>query len=139
MKKIIYFIFLTLLIAGCKSHTLKVIKEKFPDGTPRLVEYIDTKGGPNQSYKQNTFYPSKKIQSEGEVRNGKMNGKWTYYYENGKKWSEGYFKDGLEEGLRTTYYENGQKRYEGYFIDGKKTGNWKFWDEKGNLIHEIKN
>ena len=125
------------IILSCKSHTERIVKEAYPDGKPKFVEYLDTKNGNNDSYKLNTYYPDSKVKSEGELKNGKMHGKWIYYYENGKKWSEGNFKDGQEEGLRTTYYENGQKRYEGLFRDGVRTGDWKFWDESGKLVKTI--
>jgi antitoxin component YwqK of YwqJK toxin-antitoxin module len=128
-----------LFIISCKPHTEKIVRETYPDGKQKLVEFIDTKKGNKDSYKMSYYYPDNKIKSEGEFKNGKMNGKWTYYYENGKKWSEGYFKEGIEEGLRTAYYENGKKRYAGLFRDGKRTGEWKFWDESGKLVQKITN
>jgi len=132
-----FIIVLIFIIVSCKSHTEKIVRETYPDGKPRFVEYIDTKNGNKDSYKMSYYYPDNKLSCEGGFKNGKRDGKWTYYYENGNKWSEGYFKEGVEEGLRTAYYENGQKRYEGIYKDGKRIGEWKFWEETGKLTQVI--
>ena len=128
----------TIILSGCRHNTEKIIREKFPDGKTKQVIFVNKDEDAKNSYKQNSFYPDGKLQSEGALKNGKMDGKWIYYYQNGKKWSEGYFKEGLEEGLRTAYYDNSQKRYEGEFKDGKKIGTWKFWDDKGKPAQTVK-
>lgn len=127
-----------VLLSACKPKQEKIVKEKYADGSPRLIEYVSKEGNAQKSFVQNSFYQGNKKQSEGEIRNGKMEGKWTYYYDNGKKWSEGYFRNGIEQGMRTVYFENGKKRYEGLFKDGNKTGTWKFYDESGKLVREVK-
>jgi antitoxin component YwqK of YwqJK toxin-antitoxin module len=43
-------------------------------------------------------------------------------YENGQKWSEGDYKDGKVDGSYTFYYENGQKSYELNYKDGIQIG-----------------
>ena len=40
---------------------------------------------------------------------------------------------GRRQGLWTDFYPNGQKRYEGKFKNDKCTGEFKYYDEKGNL------
>jgi hypothetical protein len=42
------------------------------------------------------------------LRNGKLNGKGTYFYSNGDKY-EGFWEDDLEHGKGTHYYANGNK------------------------------
>jgi len=52
----------------------------------------------------------------------------------GTKWSEGEFINGKMEGSTTTYYSNGQIRYTGSFENGLKSGEWRFYDENGELL-----
>ena len=108
-----------------------------------MARYSRLKGrGVNDFYKSSHIlsYNKKaleKIQLEGDYKNEKRSGIWTFYYQNGNKWSEGEYKDGLNNGKSTTWFENGNKRYEGQYKDGKQTGKWKFWDEKGNFVKEV--
>jgi len=39
-------------------------------------------------------------------------------------------------GAYKTWFENGQLRIEGQYDNGIKIGNWRFFDEKGNVIEE---
>ena len=43
------------------------------------------------------------------------------YWDNGKLRSEEHYKDGKLEGRMTWWHESGEKRSEGHFKDGKKT------------------
>jgi antitoxin component YwqK of YwqJK toxin-antitoxin module len=139
MRRLLIFTLTIFFSTNCGEKTEKVIKEKYPDGSPKAVEYYKESDGQKVLTKQNTFYQDKKLRSEGNIKNNKMEGKWTFYYNNGKKWSEGFFKDGIEDGLHTTWYENGNKRYEGLFKNGKRIGIWTIWDESGKIIKEINN
>ena len=49
---------------------------------------------------------------EGEYRDGKKEGLWTYRDKNGQKVGEGEFKDDKQEGLWTLWEDNGQMRSE---------------------------
>ena len=59
-------------------------------------------------------YENGQVKSKGEIKDGKYDGKWTYWYENGQKKSEGSLKDNY-----TTWYENGQIESEGNWQDGE--------------------
>lgn len=139
----IYHIVCCIILAvmalnSCKQEPIRIVKDTYPDGSPKAVQYSDKPGSDNNEYILKTYYNNRKIMSEGKMIDGKMSGRWVYYFENGKKWSEGYFLDGIEEGKRTAYYDNGLKRYEGIFRNGQKTGIWKFWDASGKLVQKIK-
>lgn len=135
---ICYFILLIFIfINGCVTRTEEVIRDKYPSGAPKIVDVYKIERGIKTLIKQTAYYENKKIQGGGNIKNNKMDGKWTYYYPNGNKWSEGYFKEGKEEGTRTAWYENGNKRFEGLFKDGKRMGKWTFWDENGKVEKEI--
>jgi hypothetical protein len=46
--------------------------------------------------------------------------------------------DGRLHGEYNAYYENGQKKTSGQFAYGQRTGEWKVWDENGNLAESRK-
>jgi antitoxin component YwqK of YwqJK toxin-antitoxin module len=51
-------------------------------------------------------------------------------YENGQKKVEGHYKDGKEDGKWTWWYENGQIQSEANWKDGK-IDEWTRWNENG--------
>ncbi len=83
------------------------------------------------------FYPSGALKIEGDFDEKKQrNGLWVSYYENGIKWSESFYVHGLKEGHSVTFHPNGKVRYIGEYKDDKQTGNWRFFDESGELVRE---
>ena len=52
------------------------------------------------------YYPSKNIKVEGQYRDTKKTGKWTFYYENGKVRSIENFKNGKRNGYHKTDYSD---------------------------------
>jgi antitoxin component YwqK of YwqJK toxin-antitoxin module/poly(3-hydroxybutyrate) depolymerase len=107
--------------------------------------------------KSNNYKNGQKIR-EGEFKDGKKHGKWTYWYENGaiereeefkdgrahgkwKRWDENEIKIGEGEfregsGKFVGWYGNGNKENEETFEDGKKHGKWRYWYENGNRERE---
>jgi antitoxin component YwqK of YwqJK toxin-antitoxin module len=71
------------------------------------------------------------ILNKGNYKDGKRNGKWTWWHENGQKWSEGNIKDDKLDGKWTDWHENGQKWSEGNIKDDKLDGKWTFWKKNG--------
>ncbi len=65
-----------------------------------------------------------KKEAEGEYRDGRQQGKWSYWHENGQKHSEGEWRDGRLHGKWTWWHENGTKKSEGEYRDGEKHGKW---------------
>ncbi|MCF8303168.1 MAG: hypothetical protein K9I94_07830 [Bacteroidales bacterium] len=133
MKQILLLI-LTILITGACSTREKVIAEKFPDGSPKIIEIYEGSDQDKTLVKRIAYYDNEHKRVEGQFKNGEKNGQWTYWYESGHKWSEGYFKDGKSHGMRTVWHENGNKYIEGEYRKGKRIGKWKFWNEQGELI-----
>ena len=66
--------------------------------------------------------------------NDKKDGLSTSWYENGQKMSEGNYKNGELNGRFTEWYKNGQKKYEGNLKDGKLEGLWTEWWENGEIV-----
>ena len=73
------------------------------------------------------------VNSKGEVKDGKKEGKWTFWNENGQKKAEGNFKDGKQDGKWTYWFENGQIWWEGNYKDGKRNGKQTRWFENGQI------
>jgi len=71
------------------------------------------------------------IDFQGNVINGKQEGRWTFFYENGQKLEETNYKDGKEDGRQTWWNEDGQKVTELYFINGKQDGTATSWHNNG--------
>jgi len=137
MKKISFLVILLLLVfTSCKTKTIEIIEQTYPDGSPKIVKTYIEKNQERTLVKEIQYYPNHNKFIEGEYKNNRKHGKWIAYYENGKKWSEGFFADGLDDGKRTTYFENGKIRFIGFYKKGVETGLWKFYDETGKLVEE---
>lgn len=72
--------------------------------------------GANMTY--TVYYDSGVKKMEGEISNGKENGKWQYWDENGRLTNEGYFKEGKQDSLWITYGENGNVVGKDNYRDG---------------------
>ena len=79
------------------------------------------------------YWSNGQKKEEGNYKNGKRDGEWTYWYENEQKQWEGTFKDGELDGLWTVWYENGQKKEEGMKKDGEKFL-CNSWYENGEIM-----
>lgn len=84
-----------------------------------------------------SYYPGGQKESEGRLKNGRMNGKWLMWYENGQIEREESYKDDLLHGRKATWYENGRIREEAWYREGKLHGRKIVWDEKGNILTVI--
>ena len=73
----------------------------------------------------------------GRMKNGKKDGKWTYYNKDGSLKGDVIYKDGeIWNGLVVSYYENGQIFSEESYKDGKKDGKWITYFENGQIFTE---
>jgi antitoxin component YwqK of YwqJK toxin-antitoxin module len=72
----------------------------------------------------------------GNIFNDKNEGKWLYYYPSGKMESEGNFKYNLADSIWTWYFPNGVVKEKGLFVSGLREGNWKMYDTLGNISME---
>ena len=61
-------------------------------------------------------------EAEGEFRDGKQHGRWTWWYEDGQMEKEGEYRDGEAFGTWAAWHSNGQKEVEGEFKDGELRG-----------------
>ena len=61
-------------------------------------------------------------QWNGKLKNGKLNGLWTFYRENGQLMSKSIFTDGKRDGVYEEYHETGELKELKIYKDGKLDG-----------------
>ena len=137
MRYIPLFLVLAFLVS-CGEKLDEVVAETHEDGSAKRVQYFKGEGEDRFLRKDLFYYDNGQKRVEGEYnKDGKKDGKWTYWYEDGSKWSEGYFKNGLNHKKRTTWHESGEMHYTGTYEEGERVGVWKFFNEEGELVKEI--
>ncbi|MBI4645104.1 MAG: carboxypeptidase-like regulatory domain-containing protein [Bacteroidia bacterium] len=107
-----------------------------------------------------SYYDNGQKGKVGEYKDGKEEGKWTWWFENGQigkevtyingmmdgtcKWwfengqlkRQSDFKDGKKNGLSMMYFPNGNKNFEGNFINDQMHGKCAWWYETGEKKKE---
>ena len=78
-----------------------------------------------------TWYEKGGKEGEANFKGGKMDGLLVAWHDNGQKETEENYKDGKLDGLSLGWYENGQKETEGNYKDGKLDGPLVIWHENG--------
>ena len=89
-----------------------------------------------QNRELTTFFDNGNVKSRYEYINSQ-----TYSFSNffisGKIMETGSFFNGKQDGAWATYNEAGIKTAEAFFKLGQKTGEWRIFDEVGNLRYKI--
>ncbi len=131
------FLITVLFLYSCQQgEVYKQTVSRYDNGDPKLVRYYESAKDTTDPIREVAYYKHNLIKYNGQLKEGKRNGKWVYYYDNGNKWSEGFFINDVSNSTRTVYHRNGQKYYSGKYNQGKRTGVWMFWDETGKLIKQ---
>ena len=99
------------------------LKELGIDTKTYCSDFVQENTNKNTKYSNNN-------QFEGQIINGKKEGKGKFIYKNGCIY-EGYFKNDKKEGNGIFYYANGD-RYKGLFKDGFYQGNGIFYFNNGD-------
>jgi tetratricopeptide (TPR) repeat protein len=79
------------------------------------------------------YYNSGRIQDEGTLFNGKLNGELKVYYLNGNLKSLDNYKDGIPNGSKILYYKNGAMMQKAEYTEGRNTGRWETYFLNGQL------
>ena len=79
------------------------------------------------------YYLNGKIQGQGILNNGKLQGKRLLYHLNGNISDQLEYENGLSSGLEKRYYEDGTLKQEGVIKHDKKIGIWKAFHPNGQL------
>ena len=77
------------------------------------------------------YYSSGQLWTKGTYKDGKSDGPSVMFHENGQLWTKGTYKDGKIDGLWVSYYEDGQLQEQGTYKDGKMEGPWVFFNKDG--------
>ena len=80
-----------------------------------------------------SFHDNGQLSVKGAYKDGKLEGPWVGFFDNGQLWRKGTFKDGKQEGSWVFYRDNGQLRRKGAYKDGKKDGPWVTYGDNGQL------
>ena len=135
MKQTLLIITALMLIVGCSEvegkQDLIPVVETYDNGNIKNIAYHKKSRTGIEKIKYEEYYKNGQKESEETYKDGKPDGKWTYWYENGQKWQEGTYKDDKEDGLFTEWYENGQKIREVTYKNEKKDGLSTYWYENG--------
>ena len=101
---------------------------------PLLSQEIKTE---NQNGYNKFYYPSGRIQSEGNLKDGKPEGFWINYFESGRKKSEGNRKNFQLDSIWNFYNENGILVQSFNYREGKKEGFKRIFEpDSGKLVSE---
>jgi antitoxin component YwqK of YwqJK toxin-antitoxin module len=144
--------------------TREVVPDKFPDGKLRIerqiAKYSDDHYESDGFYRE--YYPNGQKFLDGQYRQGRREGDWTYWFDNGQvnrmvtfqngqlngEWevyradgtlsAKQAFDSGLRNGDWTTYDATGkQPLAEQHYAKGKTDGIWKTWFPNGKLQLQV--
>ncbi|MBA3902027.1 MAG: hypothetical protein H0X62_17780, partial [Bacteroidetes bacterium] len=133
---VLLFTFFSFTFFSCNNDHKKTSAEVNENTPVEEDEIVQREIQPGEMYHDVTYYENRAVKMEGNMIDGKKEGKWMAFHENGMPWSETSFEDGISEGPTTTWYPSGVKHYTGAYKNGQRSGNWKFYDEDGALEKE---
>jgi antitoxin component YwqK of YwqJK toxin-antitoxin module len=110
------------------------LPEKYDDGKTIRVErevahYSDNNFAADGKYRE--YYPSGKPFVEGQFKEGRQTGDWTYYYDNGQVNRKSTYADGKLDGAWEIHREDGSLQSKRGFKDGVRDGEWITYDSTG--------
>jgi antitoxin component YwqK of YwqJK toxin-antitoxin module len=79
------------------------------------------------------YFLNGKVEGDGTLKNGLVNGIRTVYYLNGNKSYFRNFVNGVSEGYSEEYFLNGKIKQKGSFKDGKDDGLWQDFYSTGDI------
>lgn len=136
-KQISYLAIITSLFAMCNGQLKKEVTECHDDGSPKCEHFYKLAGDKKEVIKEIQYFENGHKKIVGHYKNGKKDGKWTFWYVNGEKQSEGYYIQDIRTGQTQVYHENGKLFYKGKYTDGQKDGEWTFYNSDGKPVNLI--
>lgn len=128
--------FLLLLFSCTKTET--VVEESFESGEKKIVTTYVIDGETRTKIKTEQYYQDGQLEMVGSLNEkGEREGKWDYYYPSGKMWSTCEYKDGKKHGKSAVFFETGKPRYEGTYSEDSTIGKWKFYNKAGKVVKEV--
>lgn len=110
------------------------LPEKYDDGKTMRVErevahYSDNSFAADGKYRE--YYPDGKPFIEGQFKEGRQIGDWTYYFDNGQVNRKAIYVDGKANGSWEVHREDGTLAAKRGFKDGIRDGDWITYDATG--------
>ena len=122
------FLAMAFLIA-CSS--TKVEKGAYGKDRPKFSIQVDKEG--KKQGKETWWHPNGQRKYEALNRNGIRDGRFTAWYSTGIKWYEGYEHHGKPESTLTYWHPNGKMKSQALYRDGIQLER-KDWDENGRFV-----
>jgi antitoxin component YwqK of YwqJK toxin-antitoxin module len=124
------------------ENVVEMVEERYQSpkaeekGSLKKAVYIDTTT--KAKVAERYFYKTKKVYTEYAFQNGRKNGTAMAFREaNGAPWSLNTYLNDTLHGPYKTWHENGLLMQEGQYDHGIKTGNWRFFNKKGELEKQV--
>ncbi|MFT3884314.1 MAG: hypothetical protein QM724_02450 [Flavobacteriales bacterium] len=129
-------LFVPLLLLACGAPATKPADDRVADSL-RTVAYRDSIRQDQLRDGPHTLQGPGGTRLEGDLRNGKRNGTWTSYGADGRIKSLNEYVDGVLQGPTTTFRGNGSIYYQGQYLNDRSFGEWRFFDEQGELVRTV--
>lgn len=81
-------------------------------------------------------WPNGKKRAEGEIIEGRREGRWTYWYQFGQKMEEGQYLANRKTGRWTRWHPNGRIQWISHYQRGKRHGAFAVYLRDGSLAEE---
>lgn len=135
-----------LLVDGKKDYVFNESSHQkyYPRKGKRILWYESGNKLAETNYQNNiengtwkTWYENGKLKEEINYKDGQLNGIFKSWSEDGVILGECNYQLGIQNGRCYEKYTINPKAfiYDGRYNNGKKVGEWKEWDEEGNLIN----
>lgn len=125
------------ILSACEPALEERVTSKYPTGLPAKIEFYAKTDSAKVLVKETRFFSNGEKESEGAMKNNERHGIWTQWFENGQVWIEESYLEGFKNGDFTVYYPTGKKNYRGSYNYGTPIGQWKFWNEQGQIVKEV--
>ena len=107
---------------------------KYYDNSGRLILVEENKDGKVYGWSKIYNAETGTLAEETQFVNGLPDGVCRKYRDNGLLLQECHYVNGLLEGASTTFYANTSVKEEGNYCKGEKCGQWKTYNEDGDLV-----
>jgi antitoxin component YwqK of YwqJK toxin-antitoxin module len=133
MRRVAFLAFTLFLWTGCAGDE-KPKRPEIKEEVYRPLVVEDDNG------KFTEWYPGhQQVKITGRKdKEGRRSGIWKYFSEQGLELSITVYNQGAKDGHTVVKYPNGAVHYSGEYLNDKPIGEWKFYNEKGQLT-ETKN
>jgi antitoxin component YwqK of YwqJK toxin-antitoxin module len=111
----------------------RVNTDKYDDGKVRvereIARYSDNRFVSDGFYRE--FFPNGEKFAEGQYKDGKQQGEWTYWYDNGQVCRKVNYLDGQPDGSWDVFNADGAVIAKRSYKNGKRDGTWVVYDKTG--------